>query len=105
MKLSRWPHSENRIDADQRAGQASDAKRIAPFPSRSTRMRKALRGYAKDKMAISFLLAPCRSPLARRLVCSRSCVSGEGVSRIDRADYQLGSTVARKQLVTCEEIS
>jgi hypothetical protein len=38
-----------RLDADQHAGQASDAKRIAPFPSRSTRMRKALRGYAKDK--------------------------------------------------------
>jgi hypothetical protein len=25
------------------------AKRIAPFPFRSTRMRKVLRGYAKDK--------------------------------------------------------
>jgi hypothetical protein len=41
--------TENRIDADQRPGQACDAKRIAPFLSRSTRMRKVLRGYAKDK--------------------------------------------------------
>src|SRR5262249_9015765 len=30
------PITENRIDAAQRAGQACDAKRIAPFPTRST---------------------------------------------------------------------
>src|SRR5262249_4621069 len=65
MKLSRWPNSENRIDADQRAGQASDAKRIAPFPSRSTRMRKALRGYAQDKNGNLILIGTMPVPFSK----------------------------------------
>src|SRR5260221_9911311 len=54
-----------RLDADQHAGQASDAKRIAPFPSRSTRMRKALRGYAKDKNGNLILIGTMPVPFSK----------------------------------------
>jgi hypothetical protein len=57
--------TENRIDADQSPGQACDAKRIAPFLSRSTRMRKVLRGYAKDKNGNLILIGTMPVPFSK----------------------------------------
>jgi|SRR6516162_11657458 hypothetical protein len=82
----------SRIDADQRAGQASDAKRIAPFLCRSTRMRKTLRGYAKDKNGNLILIGTMPVPISKD-----KCAPA--LRKQKRHLIRQGATIFRKEMI------